>query len=451
MNRPKEERHESPFKANVHQLALLQKLMFPRRGEKPKEVESAEKESDEVDAIELSALNAIVICSEANSHKFKRMFSHIMKAAGESSKRDTTAGIIPLSDEVVEEEEYNNLPVINHSPRIIAAVKAFSGRRYKQEDIQKRIQEIAKDVKAMHEKHDPSSKEFSFNKIGCVFGFRAQDIVTAVVIGETEKRQLKPKTEDKHEIYEALAQIFETDDQDRPEEMTLHWTGAEAMHDAVSDIGVVRETTIKLKIKSPDRAFLYCQILGTENVPDEFKPMADKFNQIYEEIMRDNDGSLGERLRGWNPKDGILNPHKVNAGFHSDTIFVERLLTISLDDETDVVTKDDPKFDQKMDEAIQLVRGEPVSFNRVYRTLLHILSSQASDTDPGVSSSMLLKGIGDKLQEEIGKDFPQVHRVFGGTWYDISDDQGQVPVDQKGQSEFITRLAMMFTEDERIH
>lgn len=446
MANSQKETRESLFKEKLPLLVMLQKLFGSKSREK---LESQEQLSDELTAEELAPLMFLVVRSQPGSHKFESMMSHWRQNYRVPLKKELVPAAFHEPEEIPE-EEYNFLPITEQNPRLIAAIKAHSILGHSGFSRSGKAISITEFINKLVSRLGSKLERFKINEIGCMAVFRAQDVVTDLVVKGESKRQLKPKSKDKHKIFDNLCQIFDTDNESRPEEVELVASGAEALHEAISDIGVVCETKSRLKMRNPDRAFLHCLIRGTKDVPDEFQATANQFEAIYREASKNPVTLI--RTRGWTPETGMSEPYKVNAGFHTDSIFVEKLLVISVIFETTgEIRKGEPGFDQAMEAAIRLIRGEPVSFNRTYRALLQIVCNLESGFDVGVEPSKTLNSITSELRREIGEQHLHLPRVFGGTWYDISSDQKQVPLDRKSQTEFVAQLIMMNIPPGKLH
>lgn len=369
----------------------------------------------DIDTIFLSSIAAIFVRSEPNSFKFETLMKLLRDYFGNSK--------VLHQKEEIDEADYNKTPVFGGQPVLIAAMKADASLLFDSANEEVRFKRILELLQSQVD----SEGRIDGSEIGTEVLFRGNDVMANLDVGHGRIPLFKPpqEIETKEQMFDYLVAHFELDtfESVNPSQISMDWKAAEALYAARENVGVTQESTVRILLQRPDRAFLFCYLFGTQNpsMPAEYRLMAKRFEQIYETTIQqgNNNPKMLERLRGWTPKHGAKDPQKVNGGFQGDTIFFQEILFDSIDG-TD---KSKPEFEQKAKEAVALVRGEPVLFMDTLRKLADLLS-RIDRNLPFPENETTLQWREVQLQmAEVFAQHPQKEAIFSGRWFDASAER----------------------------
>ncbi len=414
----------SPFRWSRNELEAIVAIQPKARTTEPfsqPRMSAIESESQtqlsqhDVDTIFLSSIAAIFIRSEPNSFKFDSLIRLLRGYFGDSK--------VQHQPEEIDETQYNKLPTIQARPAVIAAMKADASLLFNSVDEDARFKVILELLRS----HEKAPERIDGSEIGTEVLFRGNDVMANLDIGNGITSLFKPPSEiqTKTQLFDYLVAHFEQDAEDavQPSLITMDWKAAEALYAARENVGVTQESTIRILMQRPDRAFLFCYLFGTKDpsMPPEYQATARKFESIYQRVKLEGDRTpeVMERLRGWTPEHGAKNPEKVNGGFQGDTIFFQELLFESIDG----IHKASPEFEGKAATAVALVRGEPVLFMDTLRKLADILSRIDRNLPfPENETTLQWREVQDQLAD-VFSHHPQRETIFSGRWFDASPDR----------------------------
>lgn len=414
----------SPFRWQNEEFATIAAIQ-PKKGKRTPIAEQqtrvveqerlVELTQHDIDTIFLSSIAAIFIRSDKNSFKFKTLVDLLRRYLGDSK--------VQHQPEEIEEANYNQLTSLQARPAVIAALKADASLLFDSADNSARFRRI---LELVHSQVGDADR-IDGSQIGTEALFRGNDVMANLDIGKGNNPLFKPPREivTKEQLHEYLIKLFDLDTISSGETTTIsmEWKAAEALYAARENVGVTQESTVRIQMQRPDRAFLYCYLFGTKNpsLPADYQEMAERFEQIYLRMQHQGLKSPAalERLRGWTPENGAKDPEKVNGGFQGDTIFFQEILFNSIDG----VKKETSEFEAEATHAVALVRGEPVLFMDTLRKLADILSRKERNLPfPENATTQQWREVQGQLVD-VFSDHPQKDAIFSGHWFDASSER----------------------------
>lgn len=318
----------------------------------------------------------------------------------------------------IEEDQVKKESFVNQSDKRIAVLKAHRGQKAEMYRQHRKRRNLATQLGLVE--WLGGSLEMSY----------ANDVMTSVMLDGKEWKEFKPDKEStKEDIFRYLQLTIGTAHPGDNRQIQALWYSSLSVHEAKTDIQVVRQDVNELVLRRASDEFLNALIYGIYDPKHPVKDLvAWQFMNLYVKgtaYSNPNSHEKPDRHKknwgGWTPEAGMTleSLRKVNAGKKGDSIpFIEFLV-----ESVNGIDKGDPRFEVEISDAIKAVRGKPRNLQYVLRRLIETIGENATPAKlDRFKGSPEFIDVANQIRSEQADGKLPAHWNYTGRTVDISGE-----------------------------